>query len=225
MIKTPYISQFQMYFGMGFKIQEVEKFYKRRFEKWLFENSHKKNKINSLIFFLDTDFDENNNLITASYSQVTEDGIPLTEDDFIEDEFSRLHLLGSLNLHEKKRVQFYGDFLKKKRKDDEKSFTEKDLSYKNTNWFKIGLTFASGEAFNLYKQYKEEKGHFKIITEELGFNASLRPYFSESINRTRESNKNIFSSGDKLQKIYQHCIEYNIPISQPFLELLPNELI
>jgi len=83
MIKTTYISPFQMYFGMGFKIQEVEKFYKRRFEKWLFENSHKKNKINSLIFFLDTDFDENNNLITASYSQVTEDGIPLTEDDFI----------------------------------------------------------------------------------------------------------------------------------------------
>lgn len=96
------------------------------------------------------------------------------------------------------------------------TFEKIEDSDKSKIWFKVGLFFAKGEAQELYEKYKSERGHFKKITLELGFKESDRPYFSETINNTTVSDKNIYSDLTKMKKIRNHCKKNNILISEDF---------
>ena len=95
--------------------------------------------------------------------------------------------------------------------------TNEVYKYKDFIWFKAGLKLATGEAYDLYNKYKKDKGHFVKITSELGFKATDRPYFSETINDTTISDKNIFSNSDKLEKLYNHIIENDLNLGNKFL--------
>jgi hypothetical protein len=95
--------------------------------------------------------------------------------------------------------------------------TEMD-DYKGKKPFKIGLKFATGEPQELYKKYKNEKGHFKIICLELGFEKTDRPYFSETLPNTSVSSKNLFNNTTLLKKIARHCNEFKVVMCEDFLE-------
>lgn len=103
--------------------------------------------------------------------------------------------------------------------------TEIDLNekYTHTIWFKIGLTFATGQAQELYEKYKEERGHFTKIATQLGFKETDRPYISETINNSTVDNKNIYSSPEKLRKIYNFCQVKNIEVCPDFKAQLPSK--
>ena len=92
------------------------------------------------------------------------------------------------------------------------------LNLKEKKPFKIGLKFAIGEPQELYKKYKKEKGHFKMICLELGFKESDRPYFSETLPNTSKSNKNLFNNVTLLKHIAKHCRDLQINMCEDFLE-------
>jgi hypothetical protein len=93
--------------------------------------------------------------------------------------------------------------------------------YKDTIWFKTGIPLATGEAFDLYRKYKDDKGYFESICLELGFKKSDRPYFSETINdnpKATDTNKNTFANKGKLQKLHKHLAENQLPFGDEFLK-------
>ena len=92
------------------------------------------------------------------------------------------------------------------------------IDFKEKQPFKIGLKFATGEPQELYKKYKKEKGHFKMICLELGFKESDRPYFSETLPNTSRSNKNLFNNVTLLKQIANHCGNLQIDMCEDFLE-------
>jgi hypothetical protein len=92
------------------------------------------------------------------------------------------------------------------------------LNLKEKQPFKIGLKFAIGEPQELYKKYKKEKGHFKMICLELGFKESDRPYFSETLPNTSKSNKNLFNNVTLLKHIAKYCRDLQINMCEDFLE-------
>lgn len=113
--------------------------------------------------------------------------------------------------------------LKDLKKDNEREPQQAEINkpkvkdYKETLWFKTGITLATGEAYNLYRKYKLDRGHFTKICKVLGFKESDRPYFSDTINNNT-SNKNTFLSNDKLQKLHKHLTENNLPFGAEFLD-------
>ena len=94
---------------------------------------------------------------------------------------------------------------------------KKANEYKDTIWFKTGLKLATGEAYDLYYKYKLDKGHFTKLCLELGFKVSDRTYFSSTIN-DNETDKNTFTDKSKLQKLYKHLTENDLPLGTEFLE-------
>ena len=89
--------------------------------------------------------------------------------------------------------------------------------YKDAIWFKTGIKLATGEAFELYEKYKNDKGHFSKICLELGFKKTDRPYFSATI-QDNISDKNTFANKDKLQKLHKELTEKNLLFGTFFLE-------
>lgn len=94
--------------------------------------------------------------------------------------------------------------------------SEDKKGFKDFTWFKVGLLFAKGEVQKLYEKYKSKKGHYKKITLELGFKETDRPYFSETINNTTSSNKNIYNDLTKMKKIQYYCQKNEIVICEDF---------
>jgi hypothetical protein len=96
----------------------------------------------------------------------------------------------------------------------------KAKDYKTENWFKTGIPLATGEAFNLYRKYKNDKGVFEIITKELGFKSKDRTFFSSTINdnKTVVNNNNTFEYPIKLQRLHKHLTENNMIFGTEFLE-------
>lgn len=97
----------------------------------------------------------------------------------------------------------------------------KAKDYKCTIWFKTGIPLATGEAFKLYRKYKNDKGYYKKICLELGFKETDRPYFSETIidqPRATDKNKNTFADKGKLQKLHNHLTENGLEFGAEFLE-------
>tara|TARA_R110000765_G_scaffold411358_2_gene510443 strand:+ start:1417 stop:2163 length:747 start_codon:yes stop_codon:yes gene_type:complete len=92
-------------------------------------------------------------------------------------------------------------------------------NYSDKYWFKIGLSFATGEMDDLLKANHRNATK---IAKKLG-EANLRPYISDSIGQNLNSDKNIFSSRDKMSKIMNFCKENNLPIIPDFIERLPSE--
>jgi hypothetical protein len=121
-----------------------------------------------------------------------------------------------------KRVypEFYENLISLKEKNNpiyiEQPTNEKTKNYKNEIWFKTGITLATGEAFNLYTKYKNDKGHFTKLCLELGFKKTDRPYFSATL-QNNNGDKNTFASKDKLQKLHKHLTENELNFGVEFL--------
>lgn len=105
-------------------------------------------------------------------------------------------------------------------KRSEEKLNEKFISH---TWFKIGVNFATGKAQELYEKYKQDRGHFTKVATELGFKETDRPYISETINNSTWSNKNIYSSPEKIKKIYRYCQNNNIEVCSDFLDQLTSK--
>ena len=58
------------------------------------------------------------------------------------------------------------------------------------------------------------------ITLELKFKNSDRPYFSETLQNTTTSNKNIYSNQKKISAIYDYCIKNEILIVKEFTDAI-----
>jgi hypothetical protein len=200
----------------------VEEFYNKRLESYLYDYSHEKSPKDDLL--------EGDKLF---YSGMTNDGIEITENDFILHEIFKLNQIPEqeLNFDGKKRVDFCRLHLQKKlinillggTKPLPKPEIDLNENFVHNTWFKIGLTFAIGQAQELYEKYKEEKGHFSKIAIKLGFKPTDRPYFSQTINNSTRDNKNIYSSPEKLEKIYTYCKVKNIPVCSEFLSQLSSK--
>jgi len=106
--------------------------------------------------------------------------------------------------------------LKNSKQPEPKATVKKDI--KEQTPFLVGLKFANGEAQELYKKYKGEKGHFKKICLELGFKDTDRPYFSETLNNNRKGIKNIYNKKGTLIQVYNYCTENKIVMCDGFLE-------
>lgn len=91
----------------------------------------------------------------------------------------------------------------------------KTEDYKTKIWFKVGLLFANGEMDKLKTQFNSNATQ---IAKHLN-NTSYRPFISESISKTNESDKNIYANPNKLLKICNHCIENSIPMTDCFKKL------
>lgn len=202
-------------------INQVEEFYKDRLETYLYTYSHEKS----------TEDEHLNGKMY--YSGVTQDGIEITETDFLQQEVYDLNRIAEqqLTFDGRKRVNFYRELLQKKLMDflfgQKKPLPKPEIELNeklvNETWFKIGLTFATGRAQELYERYKHERGHFTKITLILGFEKSYRPYFSETLNNSRVDYKNLYSSPEKLKEIYTYCQIKNISVCSDFLSQLPSK--
>lgn len=88
--------------------------------------------------------------------------------------------------------------------------------YKEEIWFKIGLLFATGEIEILSKKHNRNATQIAVELK----NKSYRPYISESLNNSTQTDKNIFSKPDKVTKIADHCKENDIKMCEDFLSKL-----
>ena len=120
------------------------------------------------------------------------------------------------NLEFAPEFYFKDNFEQKLKYETESQKTVKKDNYKNKIWFKVGLEFAKGAAQKLYSLNKDKKGHFKIITDELGFKPTDRPYFSETIGNHTDRSQNIYNDFNKTHKIFQHCQDNNISVVEDF---------
>lgn len=95
--------------------------------------------------------------------------------------------------------------------------TQKD--YYEYYWFKIGVLFATGEIYTLLEQNDYNSTE---VAKFLG-NKNLRPYISDSLGSNLKSDKNIFSSYDKMIKVISYCEENKLTVKQDFKSKLPPE--
>jgi len=97
----------------------------------------------------------------------------------------------------------------------------KTEKYKGTIWFKVGLLFATGEMEVLLKKFDNK---YLKIAKFLN-NLSYEKYILASHTNYKVTNtdKNIYYTKDKMEKIIKHCNENNIDITDDFISRLPTE--
>lgn len=97
-------------------------------------------------------------------------------------------------------------------------------------WFKVGLKFATGEAYQLRDQYRIGpvkdgsfvRGYFDKITLDMGLKKTDRPWVSDTFNEaSRQDSKNILADPIKVDAIYRFCIRKKISMCSKFLSHLP----
>lgn len=94
---------------------------------------------------------------------------------------------------------------------------ERKENYKDNLWFRIGLLFAKGIAQDTYKKkFKGKKGEFKLITLELGFKESDRPYFSDTIGGNSSRPQNIYSNKKYMTILFDYCTKNEIEMCSDF---------
>lgn len=111
----------------------------------------------------------------------------------------------------------YKDYLLSKLQEPQQIVNNK--GFENMHWFKIGLLFANGKM----KELLESNNNNSTKVAELLGNKNYRPFISESIGYNEASDKNIFNSFDKMNKIISYCKEQNINVIPEFSQRLPKE--
>jgi hypothetical protein len=88
----------------------------------------------------------------------------------------------------------------------------------NEKWFEAGLKLATGEAFEIYKENKNQKDYksFNEITKLLKINIKQRPYISDTINNNKH--KNIFKDKKKMKILFDYISENNLKFGENFLD-------
>ena len=100
-----------------------------------------------------------------------------------------------------------------------KKIAKTQKNYYEYYWFKIGVLFATGEIYTLLEQNDSNSTE---VAKFLG-NKNLRPFISDSLGSNLKSDKNIFSSYDKMIKVISYCEENKLAIKQDFKSQLPPE--
>ncbi|MEH6512965.1 MAG: hypothetical protein V7734_07675 [Maribacter arcticus] len=100
--------------------------------------------------------------------------------------------------------------------------------YKNSNWFKVGVLFASGEMEKYCIIPDKGKILFKVefnppkIAKDLE-NLSFEKNILGTISEYSSKDKNIFYSKENMLKIISHCNENGISVKPYFTNRLPSE--
>lgn len=144
-------------------------------------------------------------------------GSGLKEKYFIEEEIALLNILNRKDLlpnGERERFDLYFKYLTEK----ETTPSNKNEKYLNENWFQVGLLFATGEMDQLLKQFNRNTTQIAKHLKPEKPN-SIRSYISESLSKTNDSDKNIFSRPDKVLKIQRYCTDQNIEMIEHFKNL------
>lgn len=149
----------------------------------------------------------------------------LKERYFIEEEIKYYNAVDRDNLDpengDREKHDLYLKFLNSKMKGLGSISTKDKYS---ENWFVVGKLFANGEMEVLLKKFDR---NFTQIAKHLKPNTSegkepykgIRPYISQSANNTTITDKNIFSSPNKILLIQQYCIDNHIEMTDHFKSL------
>lgn len=81
----------------------------------------------------------------------------------------------------------------------------KRKDYTQTNWFRIGLLFATGEMDKLLEKHNNNPTQ---VAKHLGNETGYRPFISATHGKTQGNN--IYANRDKMEKIQAYCQEKNI---------------
>jgi|NGEPerStandDraft_5_1074534.scaffolds.fasta_scaffold03873_3 hypothetical protein len=149
-------SPFDIFF-IGFtSIQKLDFFFNKRYQTWVYNNSHKKDEAEKEKMFFLLKHDARGNITNAKFSGTTMDGIPLTEKDYIKLEFINLNTLFSykMTFDEHKRVEYYRDFLEKKTK--EEHLQKEDQKIKRET-YPYPEVFRNSEAHSLFERLYNSK--------------------------------------------------------------------
>ena len=128
--------------------ENVAFIYEKKFQKWLFKNSHEK-QWNQPEEFNSLKFNDKGKIINAQFSKRTKNGIELTEKQFIEHELYRLSKLdyNTLKTADKKATyNLYKEFLESKLIEPNDNLN--DVDYRQD-------IFANEFAFDLFKNLHE----------------------------------------------------------------------
>lgn len=110
-----FVNQIRFILNIGqFEIDKLDFHFNREFQNWLFRNSYEKE------YPKDTngvEHDEKGFITNATFNGKTKDGLDLTEKDFLEELIPKIEKidLSLLKLDEKKRLEFYKEYLMKKK--------------------------------------------------------------------------------------------------------------
>ena len=209
---------------LGFTtIDNIESFFNRKYQKWLFDNSHVREITENELENPYPKYDSEGYITNAEFSSTTKDNIPLTQKDFIDKELLILKNLetSSLPLEKKKRIEYYKNFLISKLSDTTSQQKNKE-AYKNELWFKVGLKFATGEI-------KEDALYYKSapeIAKSLNLPKGSEKHILGTINNYQNPHskvKNIYAYRNRMQNIIDHCQENNISIDPNFMNRIPTE--
>lgn len=93
----------------------------------------------------------------------------------------------------------------------------KQKDYKKNDWFIIGLLIVTGEIEMLLIKHKNPTQLAKFLNPNKW--SSYKTYIGDSMNylKTITRNTNIFNDPDKIIKLYNHCVENNILMTEKFI--------
>ncbi|MBK7311334.1 MAG: hypothetical protein IPI93_11255 [Sphingobacteriaceae bacterium] len=97
---------------------------------------------------------------------------------------------------------------------DKKSKSKKN--HVEEAWFVVGVLIATGEINKLKKQFTSSTQIAVHLFKQK--EKKYRPWISSSINGETTGQRSIYAYPDKLQKIYDHCINENITMTKEFLK-------
>lgn len=142
-----------------------------------------------------------------------------------------------LNIENKKLLKKINELLEEESMIDEKLKT----LYEKQIWFKVGLKMATGGLIEFFeiKEIIDNTGKLQRIKGGINFTKtaeknfpqlktpsggnSARPYIYDTLKRNN-TNKDIYSSVDKLNKLKEYCKSHGIGVSTEFYNLLHKKL-
>lgn len=201
---------------IGFEKYGIDTFYNRKFQKWLVYNSTDAESLNSENDNFNPIFDEAGFITNVTFTPF-ENGVPLTETFYIDEQINQLNEMFDLPYLQKsevRKIKHFLNYLKNKQEVQAVQIAEiKNDKHLTENWFKVGLLFATGEMETLLKKHNN---NFTQTAKELGNQSGFRPFISETKSNTNKTNKNIYSEIKKLIIIREYCKVNNIEICNDF---------
>ena len=211
----------------GLRADNLEEYFSQKFKGWLIQYSDEitvdgesltgvKKEMYKLAGFKikqkDTEI-KKAKTVTASGKAVN--GLELTEAMFTAVELKRVtNITDGLSMETDYVRKEYASYL------DEKLNIKKIKDITKEYWFIIGIKFATGE---MDKVYKKNRNNATQTAIELG-NKNYRPYVSDTYgNNNKASNKNLFSSRNKMIAIIDYCEKNNLTVTPDFISNLPSE--
>lgn len=195
----------------GFNPDNVDYIYNKRLQYFYYQNSSQKEITGN---DEGLKYDEQGNIINATFNKVYETGLQIPETTFIENELNRINKIDLTQLEnsQKDLVRFYKQYLESKQQasepqQSEKGKKDKKPPKKDTYLLNIGLKLATGE-LDEYLTFKENGEHTgkknisypelatKFNLDEMHLKCTLSDYNDQS-NRS----KNLLYNPEIIEKV------------------------